>query len=263
MVGLFMALVLAVPAATPREEFEALKADYEAKSTAWARQYNGEPDKPIPRDKVDNVGRYRDWPGWAYAAKAREFADTHPGDPAAADALFAMMELVSAVGDRDRELSPHMARAYALLAASHFDDPRIDDACRRVSFSGGTPDAELFLRAIAEQASDRGIRGRANLALSRFLATRRVIAARPWFEKKDGPNYLTAMIERLDPGYVRFVRATDPAALVAEIEAQFARTTQEYGDVLADSRAGVNQKTIAQVVEAEQIKLKAPVPAKP
>jgi len=241
--------LLILAAATPREQFEALKAEYEARTADWDRQYLGG-DKPIEESQVDHVGRLRDWPAWSYAPRFLAFAEAHPGDPAGVAALFWVADLIGAVGDRDRALVPIIARSLDRIAASHVDDPRVDALCRTIAFSGAMPSSEGFLRSASEKAKDRAVRGRAGLGLARLLEGRREQALSPWFDRPSRSKHQELAIELTDPAYFAGIRAVDPKSLMVEVDREFARVAKEYGDVVADSRPG-RDRTIAEVVETE------------
>ena len=163
-----------------------------------------------------------------------------------------MAELVSTVGDRDAALAGPLARALERIARSHVDDARVDALCRRVAVSGSMATSGAFLRAVADRAASRDVRGRAGLGYARSLVGRRETALRPWFDREAGrPPHEALMIARLDPGYIPSIRAANPADLMAEAEVEFDRLIDDYGDVRADPRPG-RDASIAQVVTRER-----------
>lgn len=235
------------------EQFEALKVEYTSKQAEWDRRYTGGENR-LPEAKIDWAGRYRDYPAWAYAPRFLALAEAHAGDPAATDALFWVADLIGSVGDRDRDLSGPLARTLEIVGRSHVDDPRVDALCRTVTTSGSMPAAATFLQTVAERAASPDVRGRAALGHARFLASWREVALQPWFDRTGSAPVEQAMIDRLDPAYVRLIRTANLPALLAEAEREFDRVKQDYGAVIADARPGRDQ-TIAQVVAEERFEL--------
>jgi thiol-disulfide isomerase/thioredoxin len=252
MLSFILALAVLGPSSA-REQFEALKAEYDAKEADWNRRYTGGETR-LPEEKIDYEGRFRDYPAWSYAPKFLAFAEAHPGDPAGVDALFWLTDLISSVGDHNRDLAPSLARALEILGRSHVDDPRVDALCRSISFSGGMPASEEFLRVVSERAASRDVRGRAWLGHARLLIHRREMAIKPWFEQEGNSKVGQLIVDRFDPAYLRSIREADPNALLDEIEREFDLLAKEYSDVLADSRPTRDQ-IIGRVVEDERFGL--------
>jgi thiol-disulfide isomerase/thioredoxin len=255
MLGILLGLIVSSNPSLS-DDFETIRAEYEAKLQAVERAYLGESPGKIDESKVDWTARYREWPGWFFAPRMMAYAEAHPDKPDAASALFWVAELVGNVGDRDRELVPHVARALELLARSHIDDPRVDSLCRTLAFSGSSSRSLGYLRQVAEKAKDRGVRGRAMLAVARGLTSRASVARDPFFDRPGTAPHVAAMIERMSDSYIKEVRSADPLALEREAELLYERIIKEFGDVPADSR-NPQLRTIAKASEAELYKLRS------
>jgi hypothetical protein len=218
------------PGRTAREEYEALVSAFKAAMDGWQQQYNLVDDRDAP--EAYKEARYRDWPGWAFAPQFVQFAEAHPGEPAAMHALLKVIgELGNSVGETDVLLAPHYVRALELLVRDHLDDARMKDACKSVAYRQ-SPAAESFLRTALEKARSREARGMACLVLARYLATRAETAEKPWFDRKDLDPFSRFIVSRTDPTYFRYVRESRPKEAYAEALRLFERALKDYGDMI-------------------------------
>ena len=114
-----------------------------------------------------------------------KFAEDHPGDSAAVDALLWVISLDQSVGENDCALFPFYSRALEILHGDHLGDKRLPNLClQNLSHDLSVP-AERFLRTVLAQAPTREARGNACVGLAMYLATKRRVALDPWFEAPD------------------------------------------------------------------------------
>src|SRR5262249_36266620 len=115
------------PAAT-RERYEALVKEYQAAEDAWGERYDAvRIDSPVS----EQVVRHREWPGWDFAPRFVALAEADPDDPAAADALFWVIDRARKVGLGIGRLTPHHRRAVEMqVRGGRLDEARVGAACR-------------------------------------------------------------------------------------------------------------------------------------
>jgi hypothetical protein len=196
-------------ASTPRERYEALLREYEAADAAWNGRYD---TSAGDQAKVDWNARYADWPGWSFARRFVELAEATPGDPAAMDALYWVVDRALRVGVDDREFAPSHRRALGLLTEGHrFEDRRLKAACVW-ALTYPSPQTERLLRIVLSESKDRDVRGLACLCLARLLANRRDLALSPWFEGEGMSPLEKFRSERLDTDTLAYIRRTDVEA---------------------------------------------------
>ncbi len=199
---------------TPRGRYEALLKDYEVANAAWEKSGA----RIAPTDPLW-VEHYADRPLWNFAPRLLQFAEENRSDPAALDALLNVVENSGTA--RDRILFSSVRRAVGILIADHLQDERVVKTFLTLSFLGG-PSMEAYLRALLAKSRDREVLGRACMALVRCNDVRVWVAERPYFEHpEDHPDRLAAskfLNARLDPGYISYIRTTDPVTLSAERE---------------------------------------------
>ena len=175
--------------------------------------------------------RYQFWPAWSFAPRFFAFADAHPGDPLAVDALLWIVGLGQSVNENDQALLPLYARALEIRAQDHPEDKRLGPlSLENVAYDLSIP-AERFLRTMLNQSSSSEARGYACLGLARLLATRRSVAQKPWFEKSVKTAFDSYSIARLDPGFFQYIHTAEPQALYDEAARLFERTIAEFGDL--------------------------------
>ncbi len=218
------------PELAPRQAYDALLKEYDSASDAWSKVYNEGPGSGDP------VKRHQYWPGWSFAPRFFAFADAHPGDPSAVNALLWIVGLGQSVSENDQALLPLYGRALEILARDHAQDGRVGRLClENVAYDLSVP-AERFLRTMLNQGSSREARGYACLGLARLLATKRAVAQKPWFEKTVKTAFDSYSIARLDPGFFQYIHTADPRALYDEAARLFERTIAEFGDLKSPRR---------------------------
>ena len=167
---------------TARQQYDALIKEYEADELTWNARYGaGQLNDP----QAQLIARYRDWPGWSFAARFLEFAEANPDDPAAGDALVWIVKQATNVGVSDRQIVPVFGRAFHLLSRGRWlDDKRVIEACRRSFRYYAAPWTEGYLRTVLERSHDRDIRGVACLHLAQLLGYRMKLHANPSFASR-------------------------------------------------------------------------------
>ena len=243
---------------TPRQQYEALIKEYEAEEMAWNAKY-GPGQLKDPQAQL--IARYRDWPGWSFAARFLEFAEANPDDPAAEDALIWIVNQATSVGVGDRQLVPILGRAFHLLSRDQWlDDKRVIEACRR-SFRYASPWTEGYLRTVLEKSHDRDIRGVACLHLARLLANRTELHSNPWYARELKTAFEAFHRQRQDAFYIAYLTSTDPGATDDEVRKLLERSIREFGGVIfrRDARPGRPDVTVADAARLELAELKKPV----
>jgi peroxiredoxin len=140
------------------------------------------------------------------------------------------------VGPGDRELFSHHWRALELLERpDRLDDPRVSKACRR-ALRYPSPATERFLRVLVEKSERHDVQGLACFCLAELLRVRRNLALEPWFDDHARSAFQRFMSSRLAPGYVQYIRATDPQAVSTDAERLYQRCIQEFGDVVYEDK---------------------------
>lgn len=156
------------------------------------------------------------------ADEALDLALTHPGDPAAVEALRFVIETVRA-GPSDQSY-----RAMELLLKDHVRAPGMGRLCGKIFYFGHSPTAEALLLAVAEGHPGREDRGLACQSLAYLLAARakmvRDVRAGTWpvdrYVHDSAKEATTRLIER-----------SDPEALDRESDGFRERIIAEYADV--------------------------------
>jgi thiol-disulfide isomerase/thioredoxin len=237
------------PAST-RERFEALLKEYQAAEETWDKQYG---ETRLESRVSEQVARHRDWPGWDFAPRFVALAEADQDDPAAQDALFWVVDRALNVGIGIRRLATHHQRALEMLARSgRLNEERVGAACR-LTLNRPAPWTERFLRDLPDRLKNRDARGLVILGLARLLQTRAAMARDPWFDEAESNSFAAYSRDALDPGYVDYIRRTDPGACEAEAERLFERAARDFGDVISrkDPRPGGHDETVSEVAERE------------
>jgi thiol-disulfide isomerase/thioredoxin len=201
----------------------------------------------------EQVARHREWPGWEFAPRFVALAEKEPDDPASVDALFWVVDRARNVNVGIGRLATHHQRAVEMLARSRrLDEARVGAACR-FTLDRPTPWTERFLRDLPDRLKSRDARGLVDLGLARLLQTRAALARDPWFDEAEPHSFAAYTRDALDPGYVAYIRRTDPKACEAEAERLFERAARYFGDVISrkDPRPGGHNETVAEVAERQ------------
>ena len=210
---------LAVGTKTPRGRYQVLVQEREQAMLLFVAALR----KSKTDDERNRISR--DWNS-RYSTYHRRFlkiAESAPNDPAAIDALIEVV--------RFGTLRPEFSRAVDLLAQNHADTRKVGEAALSLG-TLASASAEKLLRAVIEKNPNRSLKGRAYLALGRYLKRQservRTIredpeSAKVWEAKflQDGADKET---------FAQF-KESDPDALLAQAEAAFERTVKEFSDI--------------------------------
>jgi peroxiredoxin len=171
---------------------------------------------------------------WTLAPRFLEFAEANPGASEAVDALLQVVKLRRTGRTSDRFLFPTYTRSLDILIKDHLEDERVVQACFTQAMYSPL-NLEAYFRALLEKSHDRDLLGRACMALARCHEMRLRLAVRPFFDHpEDNPERASAsayLQSRRDPEWIRYVRTTDPVALLAETEALLKRVVDQFGDI--------------------------------
>ncbi len=178
-------------------------------------------------------------------------AERYPNDPVAIDSLSWILEKTMRYWD-----SYHQARGDALertmeiLARDHLANPRLGVVCLKLTLYP-SPRRDQFLRAVASRSSDRVVRGRATLALAQYLKNKGEFVAS--LQKPGSPQEEKTVFEIYGPEYLGQLRASDPAAMLAEADRLFARVSTDFADVaLAPPGDQPSRETLADVAARDR-----------
>ena len=155
------------------------------------------------------------------AERMMKLADENPDHPAAIDALSWIVRA------DERFVQDLQKLAAARLIQQYADDPKLGEACLRMSMDAGDP-AQRLLRSVKDKSSVKEIRGRAAFALADSLdasaeRARQVQAMdEPTRSRTIHLEGLLAVGQLLD---------AKPAELLAEAEQLFAEVQRDYADV--------------------------------
>jgi hypothetical protein len=157
--------------------------------------------------------------GASFAGRYLELAQKHPKDPAALDALVAVLT--------EADGSPQAATAAELIVKDHLGAKRVLDLVPQLGRSPAAA-AETVLRAIVTKAEDKADRGKATMALAESLKER---AGTVRVVKDAAPDLLKRIKSRLGEDGLKRLQEADPARLEGEAEKLFEKVSEEYADV--------------------------------
>jgi hypothetical protein len=196
----------------------------------------------------------------ALSPRTLAWAEQHPQDPAALDALAQVivqelwLENNTDHPGRGEKVSLQ-ARAVDQLLRDHLNSERLVDPCRRVSY-GFSADCERLLRAALEKSPHRDVRGLACMRLAQFLNGRlrrlQLCAVRPEMARRYEGLF--------GKGYFQAQRRKDPAQVTREVEAFYERARNEYGDVKVPYEGTVAEKAASELHEIRVLAVGKPAP---
>ena len=259
---------------SPAEQYRALVKRYDDAVEAY-RAAVAKAEAPTPEEVSEIYKRLGPFPADhtpAFVALAERF----PGDPAAVDALLWVVEKsLSSLDGGDDPFGRAVGRAMDILARDHAGDPRLGPLCLKLTMYL-SPRREAFLREIAARSPDRVVKGRASLALAKYLTMKGECAAMlrgspPDFAKlsqdagsddlkkqyaADPAKFLREAREfysKYQPDLLKQLLAADPEAIRREAAATFDRVAAEYADV-PDARfdGRPTRETLADVARRTQ-----------
>jgi hypothetical protein len=252
VVGSFLAFALGWPPlspeaqrqetpAAPREQYQALLKESEARQNALHRQFVASAPKggvPTDEDRMAFVGRaYR--LKYEHAPMLVELAEKYPKDPIALDALTQAVWQVNGVPWPVELVGRDVARprAFALLQRDHVRSDKLGPLCDRISY-GLCEEYETFLRAVLAENPNNQIKAQACLALAHFLHNRSLrldlVLEQPRLAKEFADLYGKDYLERL--------RRQDRTKASGEAEALLVRASRDYGDVKLPAGETVAEK---------------------
>jgi hypothetical protein len=227
--------------ATPAEQFEALRKEYDRASSSGKVLTDAERLKFIGEVYKQ---RHR------IAAKSLELAEKHPNDPIAFEALkLAVWQVnsnpwpVELVGEDTAR-----SRAFELIQRDHIRSDQLGPLCRRVSY-GFCKEYETFLREVLAKNPHKAVLATASLSLGHFLNSRlqRVELCRvdpaltKDFEGLYGKDYVAALLRQ------------DNATVLAEIEAVFEGAIKQHGDLKLPDGDTVADQAKAELFEVRNL----------
>lgn len=234
---------------TLREQYDRLIEEYESAMEAWHQQY----DAAETEDEL--IPRYREWPGWKFAPKYVELAESAGKDSAGFDCLERVLELGWSVDATDRELLPHYEKSLELLLRNH-SDKDLRSLCRKAGMTNGS---ENFLKTLADQKENPELRAEATLCLGRLLA-RKWLASLPdaWPNPPGKTSVDKYLIARCQEGLRNFLGERAEQAVYEEAVKYLTLVSEEFGDVLTIDK----KKTLGEVAKAELYELQHLSPGK-
>jgi AhpC/TSA family len=204
--------------ATPAEQYEALRKEYDSTPGGGATTTDEERRKLIGR-----TYRHR----YAVAQKFLELAEKYPNDPIALDALTQAvwqvntMWPVELVGE-----DTACARAFELIQRDHLRSDKLGPLCQRISY-GFSKEYETFLRAVLAKNPHKDVQATACLSLGHFLDNRlqRLDLC------KEQPDLAKEFAGLYGKAYLAELQRQDSDKILKEIEAVFEQAADKYGDV--------------------------------
>ncbi len=227
-----------VKPATPAEQYQAIRKDYEA--AAGGRDGTDEGR----RKRIAELDKLRPALGQRYL----DLAERYPTDPVAVDALTQAIWVVNnnafPAGGKD---SPG-ARAMALLLRDYLRSDKLGPICLRIN-AGFRKEHETFLRTLLEKSPHKDVRGLACLALAQFLNNR----MQRLDQVKEQPELAREYEALFGKELLAELRRQDRARVAREVETLFEQAGKEYGDVRIPYEGTVAQKVKAELFELRNL----------
>jgi thiol-disulfide isomerase/thioredoxin len=236
---------------TPARQYQLVLEQFEAARRAFASKF-----ETATTEQERRVLRAQ-FPGPEdYYARLLALAEAHPGDSASVDALVWIVATSTSGYDAFKERGVRIRQAMDLLASDHVDDPRVGRVCLELA-GAATPLRDEFLHTIHARSTDRGNKGRACLALGKFLLAKSETVAR--LKGTSGEELMKRVKaespHRL-PYYEKLLRE-DPAVLARRGEQLLERAIAEFGELAYDPTFLVKgDKTLADVARTELRRLR-------
>jgi hypothetical protein len=178
--------------------------------------------------------------GRKFAGRYLEFARKHAGDPAALQALTALVA--------EADGAPEAATAADLIVKDHASDRHVAALVQRLATSPSAA-AETIIRGVMEKAEDKDGRAAATFALAQNLKERAGTVRQLQGATPDAVKRLTS---RVGEDGVRQLRAADPAKLEADAEKLFDTVMKEYADV-KQPRGTLGERAKAELFELRHL----------
>jgi hypothetical protein len=203
---------------TPKQQFDAVLAEYQNAQTAFSQAYaKAKTEQERSKIYAENYPKPNE-----YASRFLAIAEAAPEDKTAVSALIWCVQLG---GGADA------SKAMRRLAEKHAAEPKLANAIPNLAYSI-SPAAETLLRAIVEKNRDRTTRGHVTMALAQFLKRRLdLISALKENETKvrELEPFLTA--QGLDKEAIDRLKAADPASAMKEVESLLEKVQKEFADI--------------------------------
>ncbi|MHC5540217.1 TlpA family protein disulfide reductase [Singulisphaera rosea] len=236
---------------TVREQYQAVLDEL----VAARREFNAKHGSATTEERQKEL-RARFPSPHDYYARLLALAEANPDDPASVDALIWIVATSTSGYDAFKERGERIKRAMDRLAKAHLDDVRVGRLCLEL-VAGAAPLRDDFLHTVFTRSTDRGIKGRACLALGEFLLVKSETVAslkepgggeRMGRVKADSPHRL--------PYYNQLLRE-DPEALSREGERLLELAIADYGDLPYDPTfSSDGGKHLADVARADLRRLR-------
>jgi AhpC/TSA family len=222
-------LVLALPgpgtaekpkdtSATPAEQYLALVKEAEK---AQADFFKALQDAPAE----DTIKLWKKSPN--FGPKFLAFAEKHPKDPAAVDALVRVATNFMPAGH-----DPNVTKALDLLLRDHLASEKLSNVCERVGYQMFQEGAEAFLLAVLEKSPRKDVQAEACMALAQLPHQRIRLAA----EVKKDPDKAKHVIESYGKEALQVLEKLDTNQQMAASEKYFGRFANKYAGELPPQR---------------------------
>jgi thiol-disulfide isomerase/thioredoxin len=178
-------------------------------------------------------------------------AEAYPGDAAAVDALVWIVATSTNGYDAFKERGVRIKRAMDILASDHVDDPRVGRVCLELT-GAATPLRDEFLHTIQAKSTGRRNKGRACLALGKFLLAKSETVSRL---KGASGGEVMRRVKAESPHrlpYYEILLREDPGVLARQGEQLLEQAIAEYGELPYDPTfLSSADKTLAEVARTE------------
>jgi hypothetical protein len=205
--------------ATPAEQYEILRKEYDRASSSGVSLTNAERLK-----FVGAVYKHR----YALAQKFLELAERHPNDPIALDALMQAVWQVNGtpwplelVGEETAR-----AKAFELIQRDHIRSDKLGTLCQRIAY-GFCKDYETFLRAVLAKNPHQQVQAMACLSLGHFLNGRLLRLDLC----KVQPELAKQFAELYGKEYLGELLRQNRETAIRDLETIFEQAAEKYGDV--------------------------------
>jgi AhpC/TSA family len=227
--------------ATPKEQFEALRVEYERASNSGVALTDEERLKHIGL-----VYKHRH----ALALRFLELAEKHPNDSVALDALMQAVWQVNGTPWPIELVGEDAARSRALelIRRDHIRSARLGPLCQRVS-AGFCQEYETFLRAVLTENPVKNVQALAHLSLAQFLYGRlgRLDLC------NEQPELAREFAGLFGKAYLIDLQRQERAKVVIEVESLLERALANLGDQILPGGEPVAERARNQLFEIRNL----------
>jgi peroxiredoxin len=202
------------------------------------------------------------YPRWSETgAKMWRLAEENPRNAVAFDALVWLVEQDHGFFEAPAERADVMKKVVDVLIRDHLDElsAHLTDRNVAMALNNGeafpAPHRERIHRALFERARDRTSRGRAGLALARYLKASADFIESLALRGSDPSRRIEAT--KFTPTYLAELRKTDYQALRTEAGRVLDRVIAEYGDVPNVNGSVVTKEPLAEVAARELAEIRS------